>query len=261
MNFNKVNLVYFSATSVSKKYAVAMAEALKKETVEYDFTLPANRMVENAPSFTSEDLVIVSVPIYGGRVPTVCLDYLNALKGDNTPCVVVGTYGNRHYDDAVVELEDIMKANGFTVIAGAATIGRHSFTSDLAGDRPNTEDLDNAKEFILKAVEKDLAPLAEGVIPGARPYKEKGPANGLHPSTTDDCINCKICAKGCPSQIISYDNCKEFSGDTMTCLKCCKCVVSCPKQAKEFTQEAFINIQNYLVSNFGATARPNEYFL
>ena len=43
MEFKKVNLVYFSATDVSKKYAQAMGKALETEVVEYDFTKPENR--------------------------------------------------------------------------------------------------------------------------------------------------------------------------------------------------------------------------
>ena len=150
MEFKKVNLVYFSATDVSKKYAQAMGNALEKEVVEFDFTVPENRDPAKAPAFGKDDLVILALPIYGGRVPTVCLEYVEALKGDETPCVVIGTYGNRHYDDAVVEMEDLMNERGFVVAAGGAVVGRHSFSDNIAGNRPDAADLEGAAEFIKK---------------------------------------------------------------------------------------------------------------
>ena len=259
MEFKKVNLVYFSATNVSKKYAVAMGKALEKEMVTYDFTLPADRDIAKAPAFTKDDLVILSLPIYGGRVPTVCLDYLCAMKGDKTPCVIVGTYGNRHYDDAVVEMEDIMTDHGFVVIGAAAVVGRHSFSDEIAGHRPTAEDLEGAAEFIKLVVSKDGLPLAKGVVPGNRPYKEKGGSNGLTPSTNDDCIDCKLCAKKCPAGAINMDNVKEIDGTK--CLRCNRCVTICPKKAKAFTAAPYVQMVEKCIAGFGKPDRENVYFM
>lgn len=262
MEFKKVNLVYFSATDVSKKYAQAMGKALGKETVEYNFTLPENRDPAKAPAFTKDDLVILALPIYGGRVPTVCLDYVEALKGDETPCVIVGTYGNRHYDDALVEMEDLVSARGFTVVGCAAVIGRHSFSDEIAGHRPTAEDLEGAAEFIKKVVEKDGKKLPEGTIPGGRPYKEKGgAANTLLPETSDACIGCMVCANNCPNGVISKDDPKKFAKDASFCLKCNSCVVKCPVGAKEFTREAFKKTQAFCINAFGSPDKENLYWL
>ncbi len=262
MNFTKTNVVFFSATQVSKKYAMAMAETFGNETVVYDITLPQNRDAKNAPSFKSDELVIVSLPIYGGRIPLVCDEYINALKGDNTPCIVIGTYGNRHYDDAVVEMEDILKSKGFKIVGGAAPVGRHSFTDNLAGDRPSAQDLDSIKEFAKKIIANDFKEIPQGTILGARPYKERG-AGGqvIAPETTDDCVNCKICAKKCPMGIISLEEPKDFAKDAGLCIKCNSCVVYCPKQAKKFTSEGYLKIVQYLETNFSQPDRENEYFI
>lgn len=261
MDFKKVSLIYFSATDVSKKYAQAMGKALGKETVEYDITLPADREPAKAPSFGKDDFVIVAMPIYGGRVVASAVVYLNALKADGTPCVVVGTYGNRHYDDAVVEMEDIMTDRGFTVVGGAAVIGRHSFSEKIAGHRPNADDLEGAAEFIKLVADKEGKPLAKGVIPGNRPYKDRSAPNPFGPSTSDDCINCGLCAKKCPNDVISLDNPKEFAKETTACTMCHRCVTICPKHAKSFTFEGYQTMVGNCIAGFGKPDKENLYFM
>lgn len=262
MDFNKVNLVYFSATDVSKKYARAMGKALDKETVEYNFTIPENRDAKKAPSFDKDELVILVLPVYAGRIPDICLDYLHSLKGNETPCVVVGTYGNRHYDDAVAEMEDLMNAQGFIVVAGAAVIGRHSFSDKIAGNRPNENDLKSAGEFIRKVADKVLEKLPQGVIPGKRPYKEKKSAvNTLLPQTSDSCVGCMICAQNCPNGVISKLNPKEFVKDASFCLKCNSCCVRCPVGAKEFTQPKFKKTQEFCINAFGTPDKQNLFWM
>lgn len=261
MDFKKVSLIYFSATNVSKKYAQAMGKALGKDMVEYDITLPADRDPAKAPSFGKDDFVIVAMPIYGGRVVLQAVEYLNALKGDDTPCVVVGTYGNRHYDDAVAELEDIMTEHGFKVVGGAAVVGRHSFSDEIAGHRPNEEDLEGAAEFIKLVADKEGKALPKGTIPGNRPYKDRSPANPFAPSTSDDCIKCGLCAKKCPNGVISLDNPKELAKDPTACLMCHRCVTICPKNAKSFTFEGYQTMVSNCIAGFGKPDKENLYFM
>lgn len=261
MEIKVVNLVYFSATNVSKKYAQAMGKSLEKEIVEYDITLPINRNPSIAPRFTKDELVILSLPIYGGRVPTICLDYINAMKGENTPCVIVGTYGNRHYDDALVEMEDIVSEQGFIVIGAAALIGRHSFSDEIAGDRPNEKDLEEAANFIKEVVKKECKPLEKGTIPGNRPYKERGGTMPLGPSTTEECIDCKICAKKCPNGVISVENPKELVKEATECLRCHSCVVKCPKQAKYFDGDSYKAMVERCIEGFGKLHKENLYYI
>ena len=262
MVFNTVNLVYFSATDVSKKYAKAMGRALDSRAKEFDFTTPSKRDLDNVPSFAEDDLVILALPVYGGRVPDICLDYLSRLKGHDTPCVVVCTYGNREFEDALVEMEDIMNSNGFNVVGGAAVVGRHSFSDEIAGNRPTKEDLEGAAEFIKLAVQKENVRLNQGIIPGNRPYKEKmNRVNTMMPKTLDTCINCKFCAKMCPNGVISMEDPRTMVKDASACLRCNSCVVRCPVHAKYFDGPEWQKAVEGAIARFGKPDKPNKYFI
>ncbi|NLG31942.1 MAG: ferredoxin, partial [Syntrophomonadaceae bacterium] len=72
--------MYFSATGTTKKVISGIAGKISEldknsQTINVvDFTLPKAR--KNAISFTSQDVVILGVPVIAGRVPNVLLKYL-----------------------------------------------------------------------------------------------------------------------------------------------------------------------------------------
>ncbi len=146
-----INAMYFSATGTTKTIVCCIADTMLKSLglrelgKNIDFTLPIAR--EAAVSFSQEDIVIVGVPVYAGRVPNVLLAFLNRLNGNGAWAIPVVVYGNRDYDDALIELRDILIARGFTAIAGAAFIGEHSFSKVLAENRPDGKDMDIARVF------------------------------------------------------------------------------------------------------------------
>ena len=78
MRIKKVWAVYFSGTGTTEKtvrrIAAGMAQALDAELAVYDFTTPAARQRELR--FGAEELVVLGVPVYAGRVPNVLLPYL-----------------------------------------------------------------------------------------------------------------------------------------------------------------------------------------
>src|SRR5665648_299598 len=127
-----INAMYFSATDTTKKVVSGLAREISENMDRgttlntIDFTLPEVRI--NAVSFSAEDLVIVGVPVYAGRFPNVLLKYLNTITGNGALAIPVVVYGNRNYDDALIELKDILELNDFKVIAGGAFIGEHSFS-------------------------------------------------------------------------------------------------------------------------------------
>ena len=169
--------VYFSPTGTSEKSAVSMTEALAagKEFGRVDLTPCSAREAEIV--FTSQDFVVFGSPVYGGRIPEAAAQRFRRMRGGQTPCLVTVTYGNRDYDDALVELADIAESNGFLVQAAAALVGQHTFGRIQVG-RPNEEDAEENRRFIkvfLSESERSLNKTGtKPLIKGNRPYREGG---------------------------------------------------------------------------------------
>ena len=120
-------------------------------------TCPQTEQDPNQLSRNKEELVLFGAPVYGGRIPPLAAKRLSRLKGNQTPAVVIVVYGNRAFEDALLELSDLVRARGFIPIAGAAFIGEHSFSTHdnpIAKARPDQADLKNAEIFGEKIKEK-----------------------------------------------------------------------------------------------------------
>ena len=123
MEIKKVWEIYFSPTGTTKKVVTLLAEetaaALGAPLEEYNFTLPKAR--QSFPQVTSGDLVIFGMPTYAGRLPNLMLKYLNTIAGNGALAVPVVTFGNRAFDNSLIELRNILEGHGFhTVAAGAS---------------------------------------------------------------------------------------------------------------------------------------------
>lgn len=121
MKINRTYAIYFSPTFTSKKSAASIARGLEGELTEIDLTL--DNSIEEM-TFDRHDVVVFGFPVYGGRILPEALRRLKKFTGDHTTCVITVTYGNRHYDDALLELFDVVKEQGFIPIAGAALVGQ-----------------------------------------------------------------------------------------------------------------------------------------
>lgn len=207
MKIESLKLVCFSPTGTSRAVLQGIARGIDPGNAELvDVTTPDAR---KKPLQTSEDeLLIVAVPVYMGRVPAILTEWLQAMKARNTLAVAVVVYGNRVFDDALIELNDILIGCGCTTIAGAAFIGEHSFSNaetPTARDRPDTSDLNLAEEFGRKIQEKLSTILSvdqvPGVhIPGCHPYRGDSTLWTVDfIAVSEDCTQCGACAEGCPA--------------------------------------------------------------
>ncbi len=273
MTITKVKAVYFSATGTTEKTVKAIATAAAKmlgaEVETFAFTLPAAR--EDVLSFAEGDLVVFGTPVYAGRVPNLMLPFLKEkVRGNGALGVPVVLFGNRAYDDALVELRDIMENNGFHTVAGGAFVGEHSFSSTLGAGRPDAVDMDEITKFGSAVGEKILAldVVPEPIDVSGRqeivyyqPKDENGkPINILKvkPLTDKDkCTFCGWCAAHCPMGSISFDDPGEVLGK---CIKCCACVKGCPTGAKYFDDPGYLLHKKLLEEGFSRRA-DNTVFL
>ena len=129
-----------------------IAEVLGAEYKEVDFTLPKAR--KKPLEFEAGEVVVLGVPVIAGRVPNVLLKYLALMKGEGAIGIPVVLFGNRNYDDALIELRDIMEDSGIRTIAAGAFVGEHSFSDILAAGRPDSADMEKAIGLAKDAAEK-----------------------------------------------------------------------------------------------------------
>lgn len=248
----KVTAVYFSPTGNTKKSVEAMAAAVAGEEKYEILDLTAADRQNLVQEFGPDEFVIFGMPVYAGRIPAVAAPRLDGLTGHGTPCILAATYGNRHYDDALVEMEDIAKAHGFIVKGAAALVGRHTYGM-IQVDRPDGEDLRADAEFAKKAAAGETM---KSVIPGKRPYKDGIPGGKFKPLTNSSCIGCGICKKGCPVGAIGAD----FQVNPELCISCFRCIRNCPVHAKNMNVEVYLAFAEKFTEEL-SKRRENEYFL
>jgi len=256
----KISTIYFSPTHTTQKIVQAIGDVLAqktgKERLDIDLTLPDERGREFA--FGSDDILLFGFPVYGGRIPRVLEETLSKLKCDKTPAIIVAAYGNRDYDDALLEAKDILQAKGFTVVAAGAFIGEHSFSRSLAAGRPDENDIETAALFAEQIADKlEKGNYQELSVKGSRPYKEHMAPMPFTPKTKDTCTSCMICARSCPMGIIDTDSAKVVNPG---CIQCNACVKSCPVEAKYFDAEPILKAAAMMESNF-MSRKEAEYFL
>jgi len=270
----KINTIYFSPTDTTKTIVSGIASKIaelsdgSKTMNTIDFTLPSGR--KQSASFAKDDLVIIGVPVYAGRVPNVLLKYLDSIIGNGALAVAVVVYGNRDYDDALVELKDILESHDFTVIAGGAFVGEHAFSKTLGGNRPDEKDMrlvsDFASQVYTKLSTEDIFQTID--VKGNRPYRKyyiPKDDNGqplkdfrkIKPRTNEvDCIDCKLCAEVCPMGSIDFDDVSVVNG---ICIKCGACIKKCPMRAKYFDDPCYLRHKRELEVAFERRSEPEIF--
>jgi ferredoxin len=267
MNISQVFAVYLSPTGTTERAVLAVAEGTGLPCEKLDLTTWKSRQGLNR-SFGRDEVVIAGMPVYGGRLPMNVDSFFAGLKGNATPCIALVMYGNRAYEDALIELKIRMEERGFKIIAGAAFIGEHTFSQKIATGRPDAGDLKIAREFgakVIKGIDKAMA--GKLIVKGNYPYVAPGfnPANPrfltLHAliSTTEDCTHCGICAENCPWGAISADD--EAIYDTLKCLRCFRCIKVCPEGAKKVLDPEFYILVKGFEERLNAVRKEPEMFL
>lgn len=247
-----VTAAYFSPTEGTKRAAEMLAGELS-QTPKY-IELTRRRIRRQHVKFGSHDLLIAAAPVYGGQLPGVEGLFEN-LHGENTLCIVMAAYGNRHYDDTLAQMAKILTQQGFICIGGIAPIIPHIYSDKLGTGRPDGEDAKIFRQFALKIRRRledhDFTP-AE--LPG-NPSPEPKPMKGA-PKFWDGtkCTHCQTCALKCPVGAIDADT-MQIREDL--CIHCMRCAKVCPAEARSYDAS---QVKAYLEGNYMAR-REVECFL
>lgn len=258
MDIPVIHTVFFSPTHTSLTIADAIADGIgvsgrKEWDITYDN--PAGDI------FIENGVAVIAAPVYGGRVAETAVERLRSVKGNNTPAVIAVVYGNRDYEDALIELRDIVTEQGFIPVSGGAFIGEHSYSRPdrpVAEGRPDKNDTAAAVLFgsdtavFLKEWSGESVDL---YVRGNFPYKIKGAKTPQTPVTVEElCTQCGYCIEICPTQAIELQD--EIVSDPEPCIKCCACVKECPNQARVFETP----FTDYLFQNFSSRRDPELFF-
>ena len=271
-----ITVICFSPTHTSRKIAEAVAAGMDgiycgsgegtgatascPGTVKtIDLTLDRS---EEPVILAQGEAVVIGAPVYAGRVAPEAVKRLKRIQvttGASVPAVVTVTYGNRDYEDALVELYDLTLSLGLTPFAAGAFIGEHSYSTPampIAEGRPDSMDLADASIFGGECARKLESPgaFAPFHIKGNRPYKEPSrPASDTSrtaqsssgspakpapsvPLTTDGCPLCGECVRVCPTGAVSIDmNARKVLTDPALCIRCCACVKACPAGMRTYS--------------------------
>ncbi|NDV21316.1 EFR1 family ferrodoxin [Desulfovibrio sp. JC022] len=266
MKIKSAKLACFSPTGTTEKVIQAIATGIGVEDSDLvDITKPALR--DQPFEIFKDELLVIGVPVYMGRVPGLLQGWFGKIKTHGNPVVCVVVYGNRVYDDALLELKNIMQQQGAVPVACAAYIGEHSFSNEeipTAQDRPDPSDLKHAEMFGIDIREKldSIAELSETNVPdvpGEFPYRGITELwNVDFIAVSDTCVQCGLCVDICPTGAIDDEDSAAI--DQVKCITCCACLKKCPQQARTMKDSPVKDARKRLNKLFAEPKKP-ELFL
>ena len=250
-----IHQIIFSPTGGTRRVSETLCKGMDKDSTVTDLCVKAAEI--QLPDIHEDDLAVIAMPVFAGRVPALAVERLRMVKPNNAKCVVVAVFGNRAYDDALLEMQDVALEIGFRVIAAVTAVAEHSIIRKYGKGRPDADD-----EQTLRQFGADITRKAEGAdctmpkVLGNRPYKQGGKVP--QPKGRRGCNRCGVCAKNCPTDAIPLSDPKTV--DTAKCISCMKCVSVCPTGSRSIGV-----IMNFLATQglkkVCATRKENELYI
>ena len=230
-----IRYICFSPTGGTKRAADIIVLAIGEENSVTEIDLCRTETPDI--TLSADYIAVIALPSYYGRVPVLAAERLRRIKGNGARAVLLCAYGNRAFDDTLVEMQDLAEEIGCKPVAAAAAIAEHSIYRCFATGRPNEEDEDILRGFGQRIREKlesgDDTPLT---LPGNHPYKEI-PDHGMIPRPTEECTNCGLCAAECPNHAIDEADASVI--DEKACISCMRCIAVCPIDARIHDSAAY----------------------
>lgn len=248
--------ITFSPTGGTKKVADFLAAELSREIKSIDLS-DGNEDFRKF-SLTNEDTAIVAVPSYSGRVPSAAAERIAKIQGNGAKAVLVCVYGNRAYEDTLVELQDIVQQAGFTVVSAIVAIAEHSIAHRYATNRPDKDDFGHLRAFAKQVGDKlKRNDFSTPAIPGNRPYRKAANA-GIVPKATKACTQCGLCASRCPVGAIDKNHPAKVN--KKACISCMRCVTICPHRARK-VNGLLLAIANMMLKKACSVRKECELYL
>ena len=119
-----IHQITFSPTGGTRRVSELLCAGFEAESTLTELCITEDKL--KYPSIAADDLVVISMPVFAGRVPALAVERLRHIEANGAKCVIVDVYGNRAYDDALVEMEDVATEMGFHIIAAVAANAEHS---------------------------------------------------------------------------------------------------------------------------------------
>lgn len=257
----KLHNIYFSAKGTTKLCADCIADELGMERTDYDWLTAEEPETTEIPS---EDVLLFSMPVYGGYIPKLCADRTTVLKGNHTPAIITAVYGNRHYDNALLQMKDLLEKRGFVVIAAGAFLAEHSIFTAVAAGRPDESDRDAMKNFAQKCgrllEQKEIWENGELNLPGSPDY-DASAFKGVpfKPDGDERCTGCGSCVKVCPRGAVSMENPRMTDGTL--CISCGACIRVCPERARDYHGEAYQMAAKGFAEKCAAYRKPETFYM
>ena len=250
--------IVFSPTGGTEKVADVFANIFdqKVHTIDLtDYTKDFEKI-----SLDKDDICIVAVPSYGGRVPDIAVKRIKMIRGNGARAILIAVYGNRDYEDTLLELKNTLYSSNFYSIAAVAAIAEHSVMNQIAKGRPDNNDIQELSKYAKQIKDYiETNTISNSVfVPGNKPYREyKGIP--LKPSVNNKvCSSCGLCARECPVGAISATVPQKT--DKKKCISCMRCIRSCPSHARKVNR-LLLKVASAKMKKVCEKPRSNELFI